>query len=76
MQNLQIKWNEVKWSCYSDNKIIASSKCRSCVVKIIIKLTKNSTKYNELSVYDKDGSLKATYRLGEANDRNNQEISK
>ncbi len=64
MQNLQIKWNEDRWSAFSDNHIIASSKCRSCVVKIIIKLTKNSTRYNELSVYDKDGFLRSTFRLG------------
>lgn len=50
------------WSAYDDSHKIVSGKCKSCVVNLLKKLTKNSKKYTTITIIDE---RKITFRTGE-----------
>lgn len=46
-----------RWSAFSEGRRIVSSKCKPCVIKILRSLTKNSTCYKEIVVFDSEGHM-------------------
>jgi len=64
-----IKKNGDRGTAYDGEKSIANSKCRSCVVKILLSVTKNSERYKSILVYDDKDELAAVHRTGVENAR-------
>jgi len=64
-----IRKSEDMWAAFDAGKRIGSSKCRNCLVKMLLNITKNSSRYKVISVYDDINELTATYRTGAGNAR-------
>lgn len=64
-RQIQIRKNGQFWGAFTnENRQIGNSQCRSCIIKVILKITKNSTIYDRIAVYNEDGSLKARILTG------------
>lgn len=56
------------WGAFVGDKRIASvKKCRSCLIKVMKTVTKNSGKYNKIVVLGKDGLVEREFPTGAAN---------
>lgn len=58
MSEIVIRKDLDKWIAYYGDKPIAKSICRSCVVKIVLAVTKNSSKYKTIVVHNEDNSVR------------------
>lgn len=57
MSEIAIRKVEDKWIASFNNRPIAKSVCKSCVVKLVLAVTKNSSKYDKIIVHNEDGSF-------------------
>lgn len=64
------------WIAYTNIKAIGQSKCKDCIVGAMRRLTRESTKYTAIIVFNAIGKEQASFRTGAAHARNDQEISR
>lgn len=64
MSEIIIKKDQDRWFAFFNDKRIASSGCRNCVVKAVIAVTKGSSKYRSIKVLNEDGSVHRTLPTG------------
>lgn len=64
MSEITIKKRGELWSAHTGEKIVASSVCRPCVVKLLLSLTKKSKHYKKIHVLDENDKLVMTYLTG------------
>lgn len=55
-----------KWGAFYGEKRIVASGCKNCVIQSIVAVTKNSTKYQRLTIKDEQGNPQRTVMLGAA----------
>lgn len=58
MSDIIIRKDGEKWVAFANDKPIGGSKCRDCIIKVMLAITKKSQRYKTITVYDEDGSLK------------------
>ena len=55
MEAVYIRRLEGKWAGFAANdKQVTKPACKNCVLKLLMKMTKNSTRYNQIIIVDKD----------------------
>jgi hypothetical protein len=64
MSEIVVRKDGDKWCAFFNDKAIASSKCRPCVVHSIKSVTKKSEKYKTLVVMNEDGTTKERISIG------------
>lgn len=62
---IEVRAAEGKWGAFFNDKLIATSSCRPCVVKAVISVTRRSSKYKTIKVFNQDGSVHAILQTGE-----------
>lgn len=62
-----------KWTAFHEEKRIGGSKCKSCVIKTMLNLTKNSIKYTNIVIVAENGEVLNEYLTGAANVRKSPE---
>lgn len=65
MSEIQVKKDGDKWGAFVNDKLIAKAPCRPCVVKAVMKVTKNSSKYKTIKVFNEDDTLYCTLATGD-----------
>lgn len=67
MSVLEIRKDKEKWAAFDldAGKPVMWSKCQSCIIKVMLGMTKKSKRYNEIKVYDADGFLKLSLKTGD-----------
>lgn len=53
-----------KWIATFNNRKIAHSHCKNCIVKILLHVTKNSSRYSKIVVLGRDGVIEKTLATG------------
>ena len=66
-----IKRGETGWSAFNNNKPIAKSPCKPCIISLMKNLTKNSKKYSSIIVVADNGEVLEEMKTGVSNARNN-----
>lgn len=64
MRIIRIKKDGEKWSAYHGDKRIGGSACKSCIINVMIQITKKSTKYDSIVIHNEDGTPNRTIQLG------------
>lgn len=65
MGEIQVRKDKEKWGAFVNDKLIAAAPCRPCVVKALLKVTKKSSKYDKIIVFNEDGSKYCTLETGD-----------
>lgn len=61
MNEIVVRKDGEEWAAFYGDRRIAHTKCKNCIIKVLLHLFKNSTKYRTIRVEDEDGEL--THRL-------------
>lgn len=69
MSEIIIKKDQDRWFAFFNDKRIASSGCRNCVVQAVIAVTKKSSRYSSIKVLNEDGSVAKILPTGDGNGR-------
>lgn len=64
MSEIVIRKDSDKWVAFFNDKPIAKSGCRNCVVHVVLAVTKQSSKYSSIKVLNEDGSVAKTLQTG------------
>lgn len=56
MSEIVIRKDQNKWGAFYNDKRIAASDCRACVVNAVLSVTKKSSKYKLITVLNEDGT--------------------
>lgn len=64
MSEIVVRKDGDKWGAFVDEKRIAVSTCRACVISAIAGVTKKSSKYHSIKVLNEDGSIARTLPTG------------
>lgn len=56
METVYISKVEGGWAGFASHRQVTKSACKACVLKLLLKMTKNSTKYNKIIVTNEDGT--------------------
>ncbi len=66
-----IKRCENGWSAWNNDKAIAESPCKPCIISLMKNLTKNSKKYTSIFVVADNGEILEEMKTGVKNAGNN-----
>lgn len=58
MSEIVIRKELDKWGAFVQDRRIAIGNCQSCVVKVVLAVTKNSTRYKTIVVHNEDNSVR------------------
>lgn len=56
MLEIRVKKDNDKWAAFIGDKKMVRSRCKPCVVKALININRNSTKYDKVIVENEDGT--------------------
>lgn len=56
MGEIRVRKDDERWAAFIGDKKMVRSRCRSCIIKALINLNMNSTKYDKLIVENEDGT--------------------
>lgn len=62
--NIIVRQDGDKWGAFYGDKRIAHAKCRSCIVNVVLSVTKKSMKYSRVTVMNEDGTIAAILMTG------------
>jgi hypothetical protein len=75
MKEVQIRPVMGGWAAFDGERQVSKSACKSCVIKIMLKLTKDSKVYSMITVRDKNGNVEISYETGDKVDGRNAKNS-
>jgi hypothetical protein len=61
MNEIVVKKDGEKWAAFYGDRRITRAACKNCIIKVLLTMFKNSTKYRTIKVEDENGEL--THRL-------------
>lgn len=64
MSNIVVKKDGEKWGAFYNDRRITGSACKPCVVKVLLTILKNSSKYKTITVMNEEGAPERTILIG------------
>ena len=56
LESVQIKQSGDSWAAYVGDRQVTKRLCKSCIIRIILKMTSKSYRYNQVIVFNEDGT--------------------
>lgn len=64
MSDIVIRQVDKVWGAFHNDRKVSGSACRNCVIRLMMRLTKNSTRYSTIHVIGKNGIVVEEYKTG------------
>ena len=64
MGEITIQKQGEKWFAFYENRKVAGSLCKNCIIKALMNITGRSNKYTKIVVLNVDGTVEKTLQTG------------